>query len=158
MLLILETDLCFEDVVEHFLVVEMMLHAFDFLIVFVAFSCNKHHISTLCHHASRSNGLLTVDDRDDFPQLLVIQSGQHIVDNRLRFLETGIVTGDDNPVTLPHSFLCHKGPFALITVATCATYGDDMTLSVEHFVYGIEHICQCIRRMGIVNDGRKALG
>ena len=137
---------------KHFLIIEMMLHALDFLIGLVPFTGNKHHISFLGHHAGCANGLLTVDNRDDLSHLLFVQSRKHIVDDILRFFKSGIVTGNDNLVTLSDSFLCHEWTFALIAISPCTTNGNHMPFAIEYFVYGVEHICQCIGCMSIVDN------
>ena len=119
----------------------------------MAFAGNKDHIALLSHHAGRTDGLTTVYDADDFLHLTGIEALQHIVDDVLRLLETGIVRRDDHTVALLHRLLGHQRTLALIAVTTCTTDGDHLTLAVEHLVDGIEHILQSVGRMGIIDDG-----
>ena len=143
---------------QHFLIVEMMLHTFYFLIVLVPLAGHKHNITLLCHHASRLDGFLAVDDCQHLLHLLLVQPGYHIVDDSLRILKTGVVTRDDDLVALLHGFLCHERALVVVTVATGTTNSDDMSLAVEHLMDGIEHVLQSIGRVGVVDDSREAGG
>lgn len=134
----------------------MVLHTFYLLIVLVTLTGNEHDVTFLCHHASRLDGFLTVNNRQHFLHLLLVQTGYHIIDDGLRILEAGVVTRDDDLVALFHGFLGHEWALAVVTVAAGPTHGDDMSLAIEHFMDGVEHVLQSIRRMGIVHDGREA--
>ena len=61
-------------------------------------------------------------------------------------------------VALPYSLLCHEWPFALVPVSAASADGYHLSLSVEHFVYGVQHVLYCVRCVCIVNDSRHALG
>ena len=90
--------------------------------------------------------------------LLCIQSGEHVIDDSLRILEAGIVAGDNHFVALLDGFLGHERALAVITVTACSTYGDDVSLAVEHFMDGTQHVLQSVGSVGIVDNGREAFG
>ena len=135
----------------------MMLHTLDLLIVLMAFAGYENHITLFCHHTGGTNGLFSVDDTHHLLHLLVVETRQHVVDDILRFLETGIIAGDNYLVAEFGSSLRHDRTLALITVATCATNGDDLSLTIKYLIDGVLHILQGIRRMGVVDDCRIAL-
>ena len=133
-----------------------MFYALDFLIVLMSLTGNEDDVALLSHHTGCANGFATVYDGDDLLHLFLVKSSQHIIDNVLWFLKTRIVRGDDDTVALLHGFLCHQRALTLVAVATGTTDGDDLSFSVQHFMYGVQHVYQGIRCMGIVNDGRIA--
>ena len=89
---------------------------------------------------------------------MCIQSGEHVIDDSLRILEAGIVAGDNHFVALLDGFLGHERALAVITVTACSTYGDDVSLAVEHFMDGTQHVLQSVGSVGIVDNGREAFG
>ena len=73
------------------MIVEVVFHSFDFLIGFVSFSCHKNHVAGLCHRGSSANRLSSVGDVESLGALLVVESGQHVVDNVFRALKSRII-------------------------------------------------------------------
>ena len=123
----------------------------------MALSGNENNVALLRHHAGCAYSLAAVDDGDNLLHLLRVESGKHIVDDVLWLLKTWVVAGYNHLVALLYSLLCHKRTLALVAVAAGTAYGDDVSLAVEHLVYGVEHILQGIRCVGIVYHGGVAL-
>ena len=55
------------------MVIKMMLHAVYLLIVLVSLAGNEDDITLLCHHGRGTDGLLAVDNREDFLFLRFIE-------------------------------------------------------------------------------------
>ena len=132
----------------------MMFHSLYLLIVLMSLAGNENNVALLGHHAGSAYSLATVDNGDNLLHLLWIESGEHVVDDVLRFLETWVVACDNHTVALLDSLLSHERTLALVAVATCSTHGDDMSFAVEHLVYGVEHILKSVGRVGVVDNSR----
>src|SRR5574344_2116180 len=146
-----------ETFAHHFMVIEMVLHPFYFLIILMSLTGNENHIAFFRHHTCRADSLTAVNDGEHFLHLLGIETSQHIIDNVLRLLKAGIIARNDYAVALLHRLFRHQGTFAFIAVATSTTDRYHTSPAVQHFMNGIEHIFQGIRSVGIVNDCRIAL-
>ena len=85
----------------------MMLHAVYLLIVLVPLAGNEDDITFLCHHGRGTDGLLAVDNREDFLFLRGVKACEHIVDDCLRVLVARVVARENDGVTLPDGLLCH---------------------------------------------------
>lgn len=82
-----------------FVVVEVMLYAFDLLIVLVTFAGNEDDVAWLCQRACCANCFAAVDNADNLSLIFGFgYAGKHVIDDCLRFLETRIVGGDDDAV------------------------------------------------------------
>lgn len=136
----------------------MMLHALDFLVRLVSFSSHQNHITRLRHHHGRPDGLTAVGNTNHLGALLIVESGQHILNNGLRFLKAWIIAGDDYAVAEISCFASHQRTLALVTIAAGAAYGDDVPFLTNDFADGLKHILQSIGRMGIIHNGTKAFG
>ena len=143
----------------------MVLDSFDFLIVLVPFACYEDDVALLGQHDGRLDGLAAVGNAHYFLHLLLVQPGQHVVDDVLWFLEAGVVAGDDDAVALPDGLLGHERSLALVAVATGSADGDDfwgvgcwvLGVGGKYFVDGVQHVLQRVRCVGIVDDGCHAL-
>ena len=122
----------------------------------MSLTSNEDDIAGLSQGAGGAYGFPTVDDAEHRTALFVGEACQHVVDDGLRFLETWVVAGDDDPVAVFHGFLGHQGALAFVTIASCATYGPALSASLKHFIDGGEHVHQRIGGVGIVDDGRHA--
>ena len=130
-------------------VIEVMLHALDFLIVFMALAGYEDDVALLSQHTSRLDGFLAINDAYHLLHLLRCQTSQHVVDDVLWFFETWIVGGDDDAVALLDSFLSHERTLAFVAVAACTANGDDLAaLAFQYFMNGIQHILQSIMGCG----------
>ena len=69
------------------MVVEVMLHTLYLLVILMSFSSYEYHVALLRHHAGCAYCLTTVGDGYHLLHLLRIESGKHIVDDVLWFLE-----------------------------------------------------------------------
>ncbi len=108
-----------------FVIVEMVFNAFDFLIGFVSFTGDKDDIAGTCHGRSGANGFAAVGDVEGFGALLVVESGQHVLNDVFGAFKSRIVGGDDHLVGLSRRFLRHEGTLPLVAVAAGAANGDD---------------------------------
>src|SRR5699024_6640164 len=97
-----------------------MTDAVDFLIGFVTFSGDQNHIFRAGALHSIPDGLRTVKDRLDPGFSIILHSSQHIIDDLLRILSSGIVTGDDRLVAVFRRNPGHHRPFAAVPVSTTA--------------------------------------
>ena len=131
------------------MVVEVVLHALYLLIGLVSLSSDEDYVTLLCHHAGSLDGFASVSDGYHLLHLLGVQSCHHVVDDVLRLLEAWIVAGDYDAVALTYSLLRHERTLALVAVAACSAYCDDVSLSVEHFMDGVEHVLQSIGSVGM---------
>ena len=83
----------------HFLViVEVMLHALHILIRLVALAGNENHVARLRQHHRRTDGLAPVANAQRLRLLLLVESGQHVVDDVLRIFEARIIARNDYAV------------------------------------------------------------
>ena len=125
----------------------------------MTFSGNENDIALFSHHAGGTDSFLTVNDREHLFHLLRGKTCQHIVDDVLWFLITGIVGGNDDTVALLYSFLSHQRTLSFVTVASCSTDGDNLALlALQHLTNGIQHILQSVGGVGIVyNSGNTLL-
>ena len=111
-----------EDVLQHFSVVKVVLHALDFLVVFMTLASYQHHIAFLGQHTGGADGFAAVGDRQYFLHLLRGKPSEHIIDNGLGLLVPWIVARDDDTVALSHSLLgtgCMQEVYTIPTEDRC---------------------------------------
>ncbi len=139
---------------QYLLVIEVVLHSFDFLIIFMSFSGNKNYISLFCQHTSSTNRFLTVGNAD----CLLISSLSSPASISLmmscgsskRGLSDVIIT---RSLAFAASFAM-IGRFPLIAVATGTYHSDYFSFAFEYSMYRVQYVHQRIRSMCIVNDCR----
>ena len=51
-----------------------------------------------------------------------------------------------------HRLLRHEWSFAVVTVASGSAHRDDVSLAVQHLVYGVEHVLKGVGRVGVIHD------
>lgn len=93
----------------NFFIVEMMLHSFYLLIVFMSFAGNEDDISRLCQHIGGFYCFFSIGNADCLLHIVLVQSGQHIIDDVLRFFKSRVVGSDDDAVAQAGRFLGHDG-------------------------------------------------
>ena len=118
----------------------------------MTFAGNENHITFLCHHTGCTDGLFSIDDAYYLLHLFRIKTCKHIVDDILRFLETRVVGGDNNSVTLFYSLLRHQWTLTLIAISSSSANGDYTALTIKYLMNGIQHILQGIWGVSIIND------
>ena len=91
----------------NFFIVEMMLHSFYLLIVFMSFAGNEDDISRLCQHIGGFYCFFSIGNADCLLHIVLVQSGQHIIDDVLRFFKSRVVGSDDDAVAQAGRFLGH---------------------------------------------------
>ena len=123
----------------------------------MALSGNQDDVARLRQQAGGLDCLAAVGDADGLLHVVLVESGEHVVDDVLRLLEAGVVGGDDDTVAQSCRLLCHEGTFAFVAVAAGTHHGDDFPLAFQHAVDGVQHVDQGIGRVGVVHDGGESL-
>ena len=135
------------------MIIKVVLYTLNNLIILMTLSGNQDNISRLCQYAGCTDGFPSIYDSQYALALFLSQTSQHIVDDLLRLLESGVVAGDNHTVAVLYSLLSHQRTLTLIPVATSATYRPALTTMFQYFIDGVQHVLQRIRCMGIVHNG-----
>ena len=142
---------------KYFFIIEMMLHSFYLLIVFVSFAGNEDNVSRLRQQTGGLYGVFPIGDTDCLLQIVFVQACQHVIDDVLRLFEAGIVGSDDNTVAQTGGLLGHDRTFPFVAVAACANYGYHFPPACQYVVDGIQYIHQSVRSVGVIYNGGDAL-
>ena len=141
------------------MVVEVVLDTIDFLIGLVSLSGHEYHVSLLSHHAGGADSLASVNNAEYFFLLRIVETRYHVVDDGLWLFVAWIVAGQYHFVAPLDCFHSHQRPLTLVAVSSCSANGDYFsTFAIEYVVDGYQHVLQCVRRMGIVNNRCIAFG
>ena len=135
----------------------MMFHVAHDLIVLMPFSGDENDVSRHCHCHGRAYRLPSVGYSDYVFRLCGLYSRLHIVEYGFGLFVSRVVRREDYLVALACRLLCHERAFSLVAVSSASAYGDDSSLSVEHFVYGVEHVLESVGRVCIVHDSRHSV-
>lgn len=136
-------------------VVEMMLHAANFLIVFMPFACHEHHIAIACLEDGMTDSFSTVFDSQRATHRIGIigYTGHHVGKDVGRNLKTRIVGCEHHAIAQSSGLGCHDGAFPLVAVAAGTYHGDDTAFLSYYLADSGDYVDHSIRRMGIVDDG-----
>ena len=120
----------------------------------MALACNQDHVTFPGEHSGCFDRLRTVRNAERMFHIGSIQAGNHIFNDLIRFLETGIVGGQDQLIAQLGCLLRHDRALSFVAVAATANDRDHTAVAVQHLMDAVEHVRQCVRRMGIVHDCR----
>ena len=119
---------------------------------------HEHDVATASQSAGRLNGRQSVGDAEHTHPSGGVQPSLHLANDGVGILKAGVVRRKNKLVALSVGLTGHQRTFARISIATGADHGDHAPRAPQHFVDTRQHVGQRIRRVGIINDGRKALG
>ena len=90
--------------------------------------------------------------------VIIGQARLHVTQDGVGILGARVVAGEDGAVAAHSGLVRHDRALGGIAVTATTAYGDDLSLATHQVTDGVEHIDQCVGRVGIVNNGGEALG
>ena len=85
------------------------------------------------------------------------QPRSHVVENRFGRLVARVVGGENRGRGIFHGYCSHLGTLGPVAVAAAAAHHDQLLAGGADLFDGLDHVLQRIGRMGVIDDGRRAV-
>ncbi len=103
-------------------VVEVVLDAFDDLVVLVSFAGDEDDVAGLGEGAGGLDGCSTVFDDEGRAQFVRRESVGHVLEDGGGFFVTGVVGGEDELFGAAFGYLRHHRAFAFVSISSTTYY------------------------------------